>query len=120
MFALNCNMILFKKLYNFADLTANHVFRLNNEFRIANILTKCNIHQIRRCSQHNITLKCTAKDRPQFPGSRSQWTHQMKFIDPNSYEGIPVYRVMNRNGQVIQEGRDPHLDKDVLIKMYRG
>ena len=29
------------------------------------------------------------EERPQFPGSRSEWTQELKFIDPTNYEGIP-------------------------------
>src|SRR5882724_4075242 len=38
------------------------------------------------------------EERPQFPGSRSEWTQELKFIEPNSYEGIPVFRVIDKNG----------------------
>lgn len=59
------------------------------------------------------------EDRPQFPGSKSTFTEKLEFLQPDSYDGIPVYRVMNRNGQVIDPTQDPGLDKDTIVKMYK-
>ena len=36
-------------------------------------------------------------DRPQFPGSRSEWTTKLEFNNPNHLPGIPVYRVTSLN-----------------------
>lgn len=32
------------------------------------------------------------EDRPQFPGSKSTFTEKLEFLQPDSYDGIPVYR----------------------------
>jgi hypothetical protein len=63
------------------------------------------------------------EDRPQFPGSRSQWTQELNFVEPNSYDGIPVYRVIDRNGRVVDNNSQlsqPFLDKEFVIKLFRG
>ena len=59
-------------------------------------------------------------EKPEFPGSRSKFVDQLQFIDPEQYEGIPVYRVMNRDGVVLNSGQDPNIDQETLTKMYKG
>ncbi|CAG0891773.1 unnamed protein product, partial [Darwinula stevensoni] len=65
-------------------------------------------------------------DRPRFPGSRSRWSEKLEFVEPHKYDGIPVYRVMNAKGQVIDPASDPHkismisqLNDELLVKMYK-
>ena len=48
-----------------------------------------------------------ADDRPQFPGSRSKWIEKLEYLKPETYEGIPVYRVLDRKGKVINQSEDP-------------
>ena len=31
-----------------------------------------------------------------FPGAKAQYTETLSFLSPSEYEGIPIYRVMNR------------------------
>lgn len=62
----------------------------------------------------------TSGDRPQFPGSRSEWTEKLEFIRSESYEGIPVYRVMNRDGGIIDPNQDPNLGQEETTKIYKG
>lgn len=59
------------------------------------------------------------QDRPNFPGSRSNWTEKLDFIQPDLYDGIPVYRVMNGKGEIIDPSHDPNLDDATLVKMYQ-
>lgn len=47
------------------------------------------------------------EEQPNFPGSRSKWTEKLEFVQPDLYDGIPVYRVMNRKGEVIDPAYDP-------------
>lgn len=69
----------------------------------------------------NPNIKLTQPDdKPQFPGSRSDWTSQLEFLRPDHYAGIPVYRVMDRTGTVIESQGDPDLGKETLTKMYKG
>lgn len=39
---------------------------------------------------------------------------------PDDYEPIKIYRVMNREGEIMDESQDPKLDKDTVIKMFRN
>lgn len=57
-------------------------------------------------------------DRPSFPGSRSSWTEKLEFVQPDLYDGIPVYRVMDTKGAVIDSDQDPLLPDATLVKMY--
>ena len=62
----------------------------------------------------------TVEDKPQFPGSRSKWTENLEFIVPEQYEGIPVYRVLDRNGLVMNPSEDPNLSQEMITKIYKG
>lgn len=59
------------------------------------------------------------EDKPQFPGSRSSWTQELQFVKPELYEGIPVYRILNLDGQIVGN-EEPDLDSETLLKMYKG
>lgn len=62
-----------------------------------------------------------SKDRPEFPGARSpRYTETLEFIDPEQYEGIPVYRVMNRDGVVHIADQDPKISQEKLRRIYKG
>lgn len=60
------------------------------------------------------------EDKPNFPGCRSNWTTRLTFVDSESYDGIPVFRVMNREGKVIEAGSDPELGQEMITKFYKG
>lgn len=55
-------------------------------------------------------MSLEVEDRPNFPGSRSSWTEKIEFIQPDLYDGIPVYRVMNRKGEIIDPAHDPQVN----------
>jgi len=50
-----------------------------------------------------------SEDRPEFPGSKAQYTDRMEFLKPDLYDGIPIYRVMDRKGKVIHADQDPQV-----------
>lgn len=59
-------------------------------------------------------------DKPQFPGSRSNWTEKLEFLEADAYEGIPVYRVMTRDGFIIDPSQDPNLGQEKITYIYKG
>ena len=59
-------------------------------------------------------------EKPEFPGSRSRFIEKLQFLDPEQYEGIPVYRVMNRDGVVLNQNENPNLSQETITKMYKG
>ncbi|KZS13846.1 2-oxoisovalerate dehydrogenase subunit alpha [Daphnia magna] len=86
-------------------------------YGLRSVAANCKRINIGALSQ--ITRKFSSDERPQFPGSRSQWTEKLEFIRPDLYDGIPVYRVMDRKGKVIDPSQDPQLSQEMVIKMYK-
>ena len=50
-------------------------------------------------------------DKPQFPGASAEFVDKLEFIQPNVISGIPIYRVMDRQGQIINPSEDPHVSE---------
>lgn len=48
-------------------------------------------------------------DKPQFPGASAEFIDKLEFIQPNVISGIPIYRVMDRQGQIINPSEDPNV-----------
>jgi len=59
-------------------------------------------------------------DQPLFSGCKADYTDKLKFLNPDNMTGIPIYRVLNRAGQVVPGSNDePDVDDEVLVKMYK-
>lgn len=85
-------------------------------FRVPLCTSTQSIHKTIACFFHrSATLR---EEKPEFPGSRSQYIHHLEFIMPDAQEGIPVYRVLNRDGKIIDMSQDPKLSKELVTKMY--
>ncbi|XP_049872751.1 2-oxoisovalerate dehydrogenase subunit alpha, mitochondrial [Pectinophora gossypiella] len=54
-----------------------------------------------------------------FPGAKAPYVNEMKFLNETSYDPIPIYRVINNNGEIIDNKEDPNIDKDTLLHMYK-
>uniref|UniRef100_A0A8V5GMR2 2-oxoisovalerate dehydrogenase subunit alpha n=1 Tax=Melopsittacus undulatus TaxID=13146 RepID=A0A8V5GMR2_MELUD len=59
------------------------------------------------------------QEKPQFPGASAEFVERLEFIQPNVLSGIPVYRVMDRQGQILQQSEDPQLPKELVLKLYK-
>lgn len=59
------------------------------------------------------------EDRPNFPGSRSSWTEKLEFVQPDLYDGIPVYRILDATGKLVAPQEVPKLSEEKLVKMYQ-
>ncbi|XP_020834119.1 2-oxoisovalerate dehydrogenase subunit alpha, mitochondrial isoform X2 [Phascolarctos cinereus] len=59
-------------------------------------------------------------EKPQFPGASAEFVDKLDFIKPNVISGIPVYRVMDRQGQIINASEDPQLPQEVVLKLYKS
>lgn len=55
----------------------------------------------------------------EFPGARAPYVSEIKFLNENSYDPIPIYRVIDSNGEVIDKSQEPDLDQDTLVNMYK-
>ncbi|KAK3570882.1 hypothetical protein QTP86_029376, partial [Hemibagrus guttatus] len=61
----------------------------------------------------------SSMEKPQFPGASAEFIDHLKFIQPNVISGIPVYRVMDRQGQIMNQSEDPNLSKDTVLNFYQ-
>lgn len=43
----------------------------------------------------------------------------MKFLNESTYDPIPIYRVMDNNGNVLDIREEPRIDTEELKKMYK-
>ncbi|XP_078517188.1 2-oxoisovalerate dehydrogenase subunit alpha, mitochondrial [Lissotriton helveticus] len=59
------------------------------------------------------------EEKPQFPGASAEFVDKLDFIQPNVISGIPIYRVMDRQGQIINPDEDPQLPKEKVVKFYK-
>lgn len=64
--------------------------------------------------------KDESNDRPEFPGSRSQFTTELKFIDDSSYQTIPTFRVLKQTGEFEDEKYEKMVDLKLVQKIYYG
>lgn len=55
-----------------------------------------------------------------YPGANAKYTESLDFLKPNEYDGIPIYRVLDNEGNVINPEHDPDLSEDKLIHMYKS
>ncbi|NXI39677.1 ODBA dehydrogenase, partial [Galbula dea] len=58
-------------------------------------------------------------EKPQFPGASAEFAARLEFIQPNVISGIPVYRVMDRQGHIVTPQEDPQLPKELVLKLYK-
>lgn len=55
-----------------------------------------------------------------FPGIRaSPFITKPTLTLPENYDPIPIYRVMDADGSIIDQTQDPQLGKDVILKCFR-
>ncbi|CAH1793114.1 unnamed protein product [Owenia fusiformis] len=60
-------------------------------------------------------------DSPQYPGIRTaEYTLDMDFNFPENDKPMPVYRLMDKKGKILDPSQDPKLDEDKVKKMYKN
>ena len=47
------------------------------------------------------------EEAPRHPGAKSIFTEKLEFLLPENVDSIPVYRVMDRKGQIMNPDHDP-------------
>ncbi|CRK99412.1 CLUMA_CG012592, isoform A [Clunio marinus] len=50
---------------------------------------------------------------------KKAWISHVKMIMPENYDPIPIYRVMDPEGNILHESQDPKLNKDTIHKCFR-
>lgn len=90
-------------------------------YKLFNLKCRTSLHSFWRLeSSTSQSIPKIEFDRPQFPGSQSQWTEKLEFVRSDIYDGIPVYRVLNRDGHVIDPSHDPKLGQELITNLYKG
>jgi len=56
----------------------------------------------------------------QFPGAKAAYTEKLEVLQPDVKNGIPIYRVMDRDGKVFDSTHEPSIEKDELQHMYKS
>jgi len=56
----------------------------------------------------------------QFPGAKAAYTEQLDILQPDVKNGIPIYRVMGRDGKVFDLSHEPSIDGEELQHMYKS
>jgi 2-oxoisovalerate dehydrogenase E1 component alpha subunit len=56
----------------------------------------------------------------QFPGAKAAYTGNLEFLQPDITQGIPIYRVMGRDGVVLDPSHDPGIPEEELLHMYKS
>lgn len=55
-----------------------------------------------------------------FPGLRqTKYTNSLEISLPENVESIPIYRVLDRDGNVIDKSHEPKFSREYVQKMYR-
>ena len=63
----------------------------------------------------------SSNERPEFPGSRSvQFTTDLRFVDPNAYEPMPVFRVLDTAGNLVAGQFADYIDLELAKRFQKG
>lgn len=54
-----------------------------------------------------------------FPGANAPFVGTPSLLKPNQVHPIPIYRVMDRSGDIQDPSQDPNLSRDIVEKMFR-
>lgn len=68
---------------------------------------------------HSATQNKFEEETAKFPGAKANYIHSLELVSPESRAPFPVYRVMDRDGQVLNASEEPKLDKEFIQKMYK-
>ncbi|WKY01663.1 hypothetical protein Q1695_015572 [Nippostrongylus brasiliensis] len=50
---------------------------------------------------------------------KAAFTEKLEIIDPNKTPALPIYRVTDMKGDIIDKSSDPNFDKEMSLKIYR-
>lgn len=56
----------------------------------------------------------------QFPGAKAAYTQKLEVLQPDVKNGIPIYRVMDRDGKVFDSTHEPSIEEGELQHMYKS
>lgn len=55
-----------------------------------------------------------------FPGATAPFVVKPELSYPSNTQPIPIYRVMDRNGQILDKSQDPNFSQETVRKMFRN
>ncbi|VVC88066.1 unnamed protein product [Leptidea sinapis] len=55
----------------------------------------------------------------EFPGAKAPYVTELNVLNEKTYDPIPIYRVLDKNGNVLISSEEPNIDKDTLLNMYK-
>ncbi|XP_034943922.1 2-oxoisovalerate dehydrogenase subunit alpha, mitochondrial [Chelonus insularis] len=64
-----------------------------------------------------VQQKLNLSSEPQFLGIKSKYTDQLKFVNSDNYESIPIYRILSTSNE---KDLPVKLEEETLIKMYKN
>ena len=68
----------------------------------------------------SVRAQYSTESLAQFPGARAAYTNNLEILTPDVTKGIPIYRVMGRDGKVIDESHDPNIAEEEMVHMYKS
>ena len=68
----------------------------------------------------SVRAQYSTESLAQFPGARAAYTNNLEILIPDVSKGIPIYRVMGRDGKVIDESHDPNIAEEEMVHMYKS
>ena len=71
--------------------------------------------QVRQLSTSLILPRSTSTSDLFFPGTKCQYTLKLDILTPETDTPIPVYRVMDTKGNIIDSSHDPNVRLRTLI-----
>ncbi|KAH9636280.1 hypothetical protein HF086_009476 [Spodoptera exigua] len=74
---------------------------------------------VRLLSTHTRPEVAQNTKHAEFPGAKAPYVTEMKFLNESSYDPIPIYRVLDNSGSVLESREEPNIDKDELVNMYK-
>ncbi|XP_038841347.1 2-oxoisovalerate dehydrogenase subunit alpha, mitochondrial, partial [Salvelinus namaycush] len=101
-----------KKMYGICS----HVIRQTTGLRAAKLIQQRAFRVNGALRQQSFD---SSEEKPQFPGASAEFIDHLEFIQPNVISGIPVYRVMDRAGKIINPSEDPQLSKEQVLNFYQ-
>lgn len=70
-------------------------------------------------TNHQTGVPSNGSDKAQFPGARAPFVISPSLTHPGSVDPVPIYRVLDRDGSLLDSSQDPKLSKEFVQKMFR-
>lgn len=123
---------MYRKIFNdisFKNSTGKQIiFCLNNNQRkkiippTTSTLSPLPLLKRYLCSNsHKMEQEIKETDNaPEFPGMKTKFTNNLKFLNRCDKEDIPAFRVLDCNGNFLSKQYENQLDLNLMKRFYRG